>query len=274
MIPAFSFAEKTLFEAVTNGNVVFINHYQGDLNATNESGITALIYAAGNGETEMVDALIKRGADIDTVDEEGKTALLWASYPAINVHRDFPVSDFAIMYIVKSLIKAGADVNATDKYGWSVLGQAIDGGKTELVKVLIEDGVDVNLPGSLEMDKSGLYKSITPLKAAKSYYKWNTNYADIIKALTNAGGEDDPEKAYYILTGDNVRVRSAAGTNSIVLLSLNKNANVKLMNRSNISFSIGDKKGYWTLIDTGIDNRKKGTIKGWLIDYYLKEEVH
>ncbi len=79
-------------------------------------------------------------------------------------------------------------------------------------------------------------------------------------------------KDYYILTGDNVNVRSEASTNSAVLLKLKKGARVKLLERSDISFTIGDKTGNWVYIDTGVKDKKGNTIKGWIVDVYLKEE--
>ncbi len=79
-------------------------------------------------------------------------------------------------------------------------------------------------------------------------------------------------KAYYILTGDNVNVRSEASTNSVVLLKLKKGARIKLLERSDVEFTVGDKKGYWVYIETGVKDKKGKTIKGWVVDVYLKEE--
>ncbi len=77
----------------------------------------------------------------------------------------------------------------------------------------------------------------------------------------------------YILTGDNVNVRSEAATNGAVLLKLSKGAKVTLLKRSDVALTVGDKKGYWAFIDTGIAKKDgEETIKGWVFDYYLKEE--
>jgi ankyrin repeat protein len=64
--------------------------------------------------------------------------------------------------------------------GWTALMEAImfgDGGKrhTEIVRLLIEAGAEVNLP---DMD------GVTPLALAKS-----KNYIDIIKVLESSGAE-------------------------------------------------------------------------------------
>ena len=78
---------------------------------------------------------------------------------------------------------------------------------------------------------------------------------------------------YYILTGDNVNIRSVPSMNSSVLYMLKINSKVKLIYRSDIELSAGDKKGYWAYVDTEIkDEKERETIKGWVFDYYLKEE--
>ena len=74
-----------------------------------------------------------------------------------------------------------------------------------------------------------------------------------------------------ILTGDNVNVRAEASPKGEVLTMLSKGAKVKLLERSDKALTVGDKKGFWARIDTGVMDEKKGeTIKGWVFDYYLK----
>lgn len=83
----------------------------------------------------------------------------------------------------------------------------------------------------------------------------------------------NPETTKYsILTGDNVNVRAEATTNSKVLLQLKKGARVKVLEWSDIEFTVGDKTGYWVYIDTGVKDKKGKTIKGWIVDIYLKPE--
>jgi uncharacterized protein len=48
------------------------------VNATNSVGMTALIYAAVEGHTEVVQTLISRGADVNARNCEGRTALTYA----------------------------------------------------------------------------------------------------------------------------------------------------------------------------------------------------
>ena len=76
----------------------------------------------------------------------------------------------------------------------------------------------------------------------------------------------------YTLTGDNVNVRAEAATNGAVLVKLSKGAKVTLLKRSDIAFTVGGKKGFWAYIDTQVTNKDGENIKGWVFDYYLKEE--
>ena len=64
-----------------------------DVNARSEAGITPLMIAAGHGNSGMIAVLVKAGADPQTVDAEGRTALdiarLSGSDPAVKALRLF-----------------------------------------------------------------------------------------------------------------------------------------------------------------------------------------
>lgn len=70
---------------------------------------------------------------------------------------------------------------------------------------------------------------------------------------------------YYIITGDDVRIRSQGSTNGAVLAVFSKGKRVRLISRADAAVDIGGKKGRWAYVDAG-------TVKGWVFDYYLKEE--
>ncbi|MGA2140905.1 MAG: SH3 domain-containing protein [Brevinematales bacterium] len=70
---------------------------------------------------------------------------------------------------------------------------------------------------------------------------------------------------YYIITGDDVRVRSQGSTNGEVLATFSKGKKVRLISRADAAVIIGGKKGRWAYIDAG-------SLKGWVFDYYMKEE--
>ena len=75
-------------------------------------GLTALQFAAREGQLEAVQALIDGGANLNAVDAEGKTALLHAT---LNDHLD----------VAALLLEAGATVTAADSYGRTVLFAAV-----------------------------------------------------------------------------------------------------------------------------------------------------
>ncbi len=102
-----------------------INSYAG----LNEDLIYEVSYI---GHTETVTALIKKGADVNAKDKDGRTALIWATF-------------YGRTEIVTALIEKGADVNAKDKDGRTALMSAADNGRTEIATALIEKGADLNI---------------------------------------------------------------------------------------------------------------------------------
>jgi len=91
-----------------------------------------LLEAARKGDATAVKALLTKGADANTRDNEvDGSALIWAT---AGRHRD----------VVGVLLKAGADVNAKDKDGVTALMLAAQRGETEIVKMLVAEDADVN----------------------------------------------------------------------------------------------------------------------------------
>ena len=91
-------AEKNLIEAAKNNDIVVVCNaisLEINLNARDEDGNTALIWASRKGFTCIAKMLIAAGADVNAKDKAGKTALIWAG------NNDFPD-------IIKILREAGA----------------------------------------------------------------------------------------------------------------------------------------------------------------------
>jgi ankyrin repeat protein len=88
----------------------------------------------------MVHILLEAGADADSTDYDGKTALQIAA-------------DRRSIELVQILLEAGADVNArapapsTELEG-TALQVAVSRGNMELVQVLLDAGADVNAPAA------------------------------------------------------------------------------------------------------------------------------
>jgi ankyrin repeat protein len=103
-----------------------------DVNATNESGESVLMYALrSHCDDELISYLIQSGADIFATDHEGVS-----------------VFDMAITYnnikMVKYLLDKGVDVNTTHrKSGFTSLMCASCYGRLEIAKLLLENGAKV-----------------------------------------------------------------------------------------------------------------------------------
>jgi hypothetical protein len=132
------------------GGVYCAAQTPSDVDARDRSGQTALIRAAGKGDTATVNALIHAGANVNLADDTGQTALIAAS---------------TRLDTLRALIKAGADLNIRDSHwgGRTVLMIATDFGWTDVAKTLIEAGADVNIADNHErtalMHAAGLGRS-------------------------------------------------------------------------------------------------------------------
>jgi hypothetical protein len=99
--------------------------------AVREGGLTSLMSAAYVGATELVEDLLRRGADIGAQDADGFTALMYAA----NGGQD---------EIVRLLIDAGADVNQADREGSTALLFGAQHGLLGMVKRLLAAGAGPN----------------------------------------------------------------------------------------------------------------------------------
>lgn len=104
----------------------------------NVKSITALQYAVGNGDIEMVKVLLKGGADINATDDFGLTPLISAVI-------------IGNIEMVKLLIGHGANVNIEstnlyikDAQSTTALREAVQKGYIEIIRILIEHGAKIN----------------------------------------------------------------------------------------------------------------------------------
>ncbi|TGE06210.1 ankyrin repeat domain-containing protein [Hymenobacter fodinae] len=84
---------------------------------------TFLIIAAGNGQLDVVKALVKNKAQIDKTDSFNATALMAAAAKGS-------------LDVVEFLLASGANPKAKDKDGKDVLANAKEGGNAEVVKLI------------------------------------------------------------------------------------------------------------------------------------------
>ena len=148
--------ETPLMRAAGAGDLAQVRTLLADLvdvNARDQSGYTALMYASKSrlDRADIAKTLLSAGADPNARDKGGNTPLTWATWNGLRLG------------VMKELIAAGADINVRDAWGNPVLLDAAsaigdEGTSLEAVKLLLEAGVDVsqtNSNGETALDLAG-----------------------------------------------------------------------------------------------------------------------
>jgi ankyrin repeat protein len=160
-----------LYSVLRNGDLAGLQKFldQGiSANARDGRQITPLMYAAEVGSVEAMRILIERGADVNAQNAFGSTALMWSGADAAkvrllldhgaDVNKTAKTGRTALIIaafspssadVVRMLIAKSADISATDQNGLTPLLAAASGNDTASVRVLIEQGADVNHSGAV-----------------------------------------------------------------------------------------------------------------------------
>lgn len=112
-------------------------------------GNSPLLNAVAFNLVDLVDFLIRHGADPDEEVDDGYTCLLTA------VESDDPAS----AAVVARLIVAGADVHRTGTNGWTPLHMAAARGHVEKARLLIDAGADVNRRTEIDAGETPLMEA-------------------------------------------------------------------------------------------------------------------
>ncbi|XP_056308630.1 ankyrin repeat and SAM domain-containing protein 6 [Danio aesculapii] len=101
------------------------------VDGTDEEGNTALMFASAGGHELLVRFLLRKGASVDRRNHYGWTPLMQAAR-------------FGHVSVAHLLLENGAEINARNRMGASVLAMAARGGHTHTVKLLLENGAFVD----------------------------------------------------------------------------------------------------------------------------------
>lgn len=158
--------EKTVTRYVKE---YYYNSHKVDLNARDETGMTAVAHAAKLGHHDILHTMLKFGLNSNTPDREGHTPLTLA---LINKQRD----------AAQVLIKRGADVNAHAADYITPLHFAAHQGDIELVKMLASYGAN--------LDTVIVNNGYTPL-----HWAVIQGHANVVEFLVQSGARTDiPDK--------------------------------------------------------------------------------
>ena len=108
----------------------------------------ALHDAAVLGDIETLKAAVTAGADVNTRDSRGWTALMYAA-------------DNGYVLLVSQLLEAQADMDMRGPDGATALFMAADDGRTEIIELLMKAGADISIRG---------LRSTTPVEVARERY--------------------------------------------------------------------------------------------------------
>jgi ankyrin repeat protein len=121
--------------------------------------------AASRGDREAVKALLKKAADVNAAQGDGMTALHWAAmngdvelaemlvYAGANVRATTRLGTYTPLYlasqqgharVIQALVKAGADVKAGTPNGTMPLMVAAASGDVDSVRTLLDNGAEIN----------------------------------------------------------------------------------------------------------------------------------
>jgi len=150
--------------------ITLLLDYGADINSVDSTGMTALHHASNLCSTAAVNILLSRGADFEIQDAFGWTPLARAVFlPARTDERNFEV--------VKLLLDYGANVNVWDKQGDSLLMNAVlKNDNQNSIKAIIDHGPEIDSKNS---------NGMTPLMLAAR----NNQNPEIVKLLLDAGSD-------------------------------------------------------------------------------------
>jgi hypothetical protein len=201
---------KMAFDGRWEAVLELIETGSADVDEKNALGQTALSIAVKSDRVDVVEALVRAGADVN-LDKPGGALLLmaaiagrWsivtklarskrltcASVDAAN-ERGETVLWLAVFYdhkeAVEALIRAGADVNKADAYGYTPLAVAASNGQWSVVTTLARSNSVKDIGAEIVSGKSALWLALS----SGSYWQFQAAIDQAATALICAGADVD-----------------------------------------------------------------------------------
>lgn len=163
---------KALLLASEHGHERLVRFLLGrgaDANTMSDEGRTVLEIAAAGGHTDVIRGLIEFGADVSDAGSDVWTPLVLAIE---NGHEE----------TARYLVDVGADVNSTDYAGRSMLSVAVDTEQTEIVHYLVNNGAGVLIPENTFVESQPFPPADSgrePSSDIMPWPKWRLNHWDV-----------------------------------------------------------------------------------------------
>jgi uncharacterized protein len=198
-------APKDLATAVQSGDTkLALQQIQSgaDVNRVQPDGTSPLLWAVDRTEYEVAEALIAKKADVNATNEFGVSPLTEAAR-------------LSNARLVKMLLAAGAKVDSANPDGETALMTAISGGDLSVVQMLVDAGANVNT-----VEK---FHNQTPLMYAAAA---NRNASKMVKLLFSKGADVKPRALYsdwpsQVTSEPRTQYRSVGGLNALLYAARN-----------------------------------------------------
>lgn len=105
-----------------------------DIESVDDEGWTALCWAVNQGHFETTKVLVEHEANVNHKDNEGESVLMIAIQ-----------AEEVDLELIKYLLDNGADIDAQDNIGWSALSHSVNMDDIEVSRFLLENGADPDI---------------------------------------------------------------------------------------------------------------------------------
>ncbi|KAM9842583.1 kinase D-interacting substrate of 220 kDa B isoform 2-T2 [Aulostomus maculatus] len=255
-----SLAVQSLFGYVEEENLAAIKAHLDkfrDVDSRSDNGQTPLMVAAEQGNLEIVQELIRRGANVNLDDVDCWTALISAAKEG---HIE----------VVRELLENNANLEHRDMGGWTALMWAAYKGRTDVAQLLLEKGANPNITGQYsvypiiwaagrghaeivhllllygaKVNCSDKYGTTPLIWAARKGH-----YDSVVHLLAN--GADVDQEGANSMTALIVAVKG--GFTEVVKELLKRNPNVNMTDKDgNTALAIAAKEGHTEIVEDLLD---------------------